>query len=703
MSPKISVIIPVYNASEYLGQCLDSVLLQTFSDIEVICVNDGSTDDSLDILQGYAMFDERLKIISQENAGPGAARNNGIKQATGEYIIFLDADDFFEPDMLEKMVAKAEEDNADIVMCDFCVFDNKTGKTTPSSLVLGDFFQKKLFNPNDWKTNLFDINYPGVWNKLIKADLIHKNNITFDEHAKCYEDNLFMIIATTLAKKISLVDQVCVFYRRNQDTQITSNIANHFPDLLTVMTNVYHRLIPLNVPSNVLLSYLNTITNGIKNSFSCSSFEQKRNSLCLIQKLMPNELVEKLFFCPPPRIKVSIIIPVYNAAEFLSECLDSCLNQTLKEIEIICVDDGSTDNSLEILNAYAQKDSRIKVIHQENMGLPISRNNAMKIATGQYIQFLDADDYLEPDTCECLYFYSKLYHLDMCQFSAVNFNHNSRKEFENSYHTLSWMTKNTPIVFNAETMYHILPQMAVTACLTFYNRQFLLKKDIHWISKKLAYEDTPFFVESALQAERIGAFQIPFYHRRVHPAAITQNMATNFNEYAKIIKYTLDLIKKKTTNEQIFVGYAYTLLQKAWVNFTMIAPDIQITHAPTMYDLAFHIMKKYHLPIMGETLTWCEKYLKLKGTKKDKFSFKFYQIWAKFNRAEYTINLVKFIRKPYPSFSILGIPVFKVICEPKKCEAKEDSYHHKLRSAQDISYKVFGLTVLKVEKKDFYV
>ena len=125
MSPKVSVIVPVYNVSEYLGQCLDSILLQTLQDIEVICVNDGSTDDSLDILQGYAMFDERLKIISQENAGAGAARNNGIKHATGEYIICLDSDDFFEPDMLEKMVAKAEEDGSDVVVCDFYFFNNE--------------------------------------------------------------------------------------------------------------------------------------------------------------------------------------------------------------------------------------------------------------------------------------------------------------------------------------------------------------------------------------------------------------------------------------------------------------------------------------------------------------------------------------------------------------------------------------------------
>ena len=117
MAPKVSVIVPVYNVAEYLGQCLDTILLQTLQDIEVICVDDGSTDNSLNILNTYAMFDERLKVIHQENAGAGPARNRGIKEATGDFLIFLDGDDFFHPEMLEKMVVKAEEDNSDVVIC----------------------------------------------------------------------------------------------------------------------------------------------------------------------------------------------------------------------------------------------------------------------------------------------------------------------------------------------------------------------------------------------------------------------------------------------------------------------------------------------------------------------------------------------------------------------------------------------------------
>ncbi len=114
--PIVSVIMPVYNCQDYLRQCLDSVTAQTLKDIEIICVDDGSEDQSLQILKEYAAGDDRSKVISQQNGGAGAARNNGLRNAKGKYLSFLDSDDFFEPDMLEKALAKLREDEADFVV-----------------------------------------------------------------------------------------------------------------------------------------------------------------------------------------------------------------------------------------------------------------------------------------------------------------------------------------------------------------------------------------------------------------------------------------------------------------------------------------------------------------------------------------------------------------------------------------------------------
>ena len=118
--PIVSVIMPVYNNEKYLEQCLDSIVNQSLTDIEIICVDDGSEDSSAEILKRYAEKDSRIRIIYQENAGAGAARNNGLRHSRGKYLSFLDSDDFFENDMLEKAVKKIEEDAADFVVfrCD---------------------------------------------------------------------------------------------------------------------------------------------------------------------------------------------------------------------------------------------------------------------------------------------------------------------------------------------------------------------------------------------------------------------------------------------------------------------------------------------------------------------------------------------------------------------------------------------------------
>ena len=130
---KISIVVPVYNTAKYLKENLDSITEQTLSDIEIICIDDGSTDDSLKILYDYAKKDSRIKVLRQTNQFAGVARNNGMKKAKGEYIIFLDSDDVFEKDMLEKMYSAALVNQLDVTVCRSNQFDNQSGsiKETP--------------------------------------------------------------------------------------------------------------------------------------------------------------------------------------------------------------------------------------------------------------------------------------------------------------------------------------------------------------------------------------------------------------------------------------------------------------------------------------------------------------------------------------------------------------------------------------------
>ena len=119
----VSIIVPVYNCERFLPECIDSLLAQTYENIEIICVNDGSTDKSSQLLANYATKDNRIHLISQENAGPGPARNRGIELATGEYITFFDADDWCKPSLVESAVKRIDETQADMVVLPYNVFD----------------------------------------------------------------------------------------------------------------------------------------------------------------------------------------------------------------------------------------------------------------------------------------------------------------------------------------------------------------------------------------------------------------------------------------------------------------------------------------------------------------------------------------------------------------------------------------------------
>ena len=175
---KIQVIVPLYNMENYISQTMDSLLVQTFSDFEVLCINDGSTDASLSILENYAKKDKRIKIYSKENGGIADARNFGLSKVTAPYFAFLDSDDTVELDMLEKLYQKAIESDADVVTCDFFW-------TYPNREVI----QKD--GPYQSKEELLISMFATLWNKLYRTDWVKSLNIAFPTGYR-YEDASFL-------------------------------------------------------------------------------------------------------------------------------------------------------------------------------------------------------------------------------------------------------------------------------------------------------------------------------------------------------------------------------------------------------------------------------------------------------------------------------------------------------------------------------
>lgn len=221
----ISVIIAVYNAENYLNQCIMSILQQSQEDIEVICVDDNSKDQSLNILKSFAASDNRLQVYHHKNCGPGATRNWGATFATGKYIIFLDADDFFELNFLKAMYEEAEKKCNDITICNYYSYDDKTQEEHSISAVASPIFNNRCFSGSEIKEIVFE--YQGfrgaVWNKLYRRDFLLQIGDYFPESRKCdgCEDLFFSLIASFFAKRMSIIPIPLVHYRENVNTALT--------------------------------------------------------------------------------------------------------------------------------------------------------------------------------------------------------------------------------------------------------------------------------------------------------------------------------------------------------------------------------------------------------------------------------------------------------------------------------------------------
>ncbi len=213
---KISVIIPVYNTEKYLDECLDNIDNQTLKEIEIICVNDGSTDNSLEVLKRHQKKDKRIKIINQENAGVSVARNTGIKAAKGKYIMFADSDDLIPAYAYKKAFECAEKYNADIVQLgNICFEDGK--EIDLNSFSYDDskieiYTREKSENPYD----TLKVEMTSIWNKIWKKSWLIENNLFFKEGIKIAEDGLFNIIAFANLDRLVHDNNIFYCYRQNR-------------------------------------------------------------------------------------------------------------------------------------------------------------------------------------------------------------------------------------------------------------------------------------------------------------------------------------------------------------------------------------------------------------------------------------------------------------------------------------------------------
>lgn len=282
---EISVIIPVYNVEKYLEKCLETVINQTFKDIEIICVNDGSTDNSRKILEKYKNKDSRIIIIDKGNGGLSSARNAGMKVATGKFISFIDSDDWIDLTMLEKLYKNITSLDTDISICAVHQYDEEKQKIDDSVPYFtleffNETFDNRVFSYEETKSFLMDVCVM-AWNKLYRHSFLKECNVEFP-NGLIWEDGPFFFSIYFKTNRVSIIRDFLYFYRINRKGSIVQKGGKQFIDIIDVVELMYNSI--KEIPC----------FNEIKNEFYCRKAEDIVYRYNLISAKYKNLFSKKL-------------------------------------------------------------------------------------------------------------------------------------------------------------------------------------------------------------------------------------------------------------------------------------------------------------------------------------------------------------------------------------------------------------------------
>lgn len=292
---KVSVIMPIYNASNYLKPALDSVLEQTLSDLEIICIDDGSTDHSLEILKEYQERDERVRIVTETNAGPALARNNGIRRARGEYLAFIDADDFLEPTFLEVLYSLAKERELDIAISKYDIFNNRNARfETATKADHSHIFEDGgVTSKNEHPDYILSSTIGSAWNKLFRRSFVEDKKLAFLPDVRIYEDVYFVVTALSLAERVGKVQEVLIHHRIHSEQSRAKMFRKYYAQVPEVYLKIKEFLMHNGMYAPLSRSYLNLSASRCFKMFNLLSHDSKES----LWNLLCNEYAEKLDWC----------------------------------------------------------------------------------------------------------------------------------------------------------------------------------------------------------------------------------------------------------------------------------------------------------------------------------------------------------------------------------------------------------------------
>lgn len=567
---KVSVVIPAYNSEKTICRCLDSVAGQTLRDIEIICVDDGSTDRTLELMREYAEKDPRVRVLTQRNRYAGVARNYGMSVAKGEYLAFLDSDDYYLPNGLEQLYEIASAQNIDMVKCSAYMFEAGGEPTT------NDYYQNSSVTPKKRNKPIYFNDAPQMllwvadvpWNGLYKRSFLEEHGIQFNDQ-RCVNDHSFCIWCLVSNPKMLVSDVFLTCYRVNQSGSLIGTRGKYFSCQIgsyQIVKEIVSKLEDRKMRQRVLrreldslfLWYGRIIEDRGPNEEIERQMEQFARTVDVedvgekfLKRTQYNRTLARMkaardvpVYNHPARMyeegaadpKVSVIIPVYNVADYIRPCIDSILAQSFQDLEIICINDGSSDDSLSILEEYAARDPRFTVISQRNSGPSKARNQGFAVCRGEYIYCIDSDDLLAPEALEELMAHSEAERLDLLYFGAESLFESEEMKKKHGNFQNHYLRKKTDGTVSGDEMMEIFLRdnnFLVSTPLTLIRREFLEESGVLFL-EGIVHEDELFAALLLSRAERVAVTDRNYYLRRIRPSSIMTNKKTarNYEGYA---------------------------------------------------------------------------------------------------------------------------------------------------------------------------
>lgn len=566
IQPLVSIIMPVFNVEPYLDSSIMSVLNQSYHNIELIIVNDASTDNGLNIIKMYEKQDPRIKVINLEFntlGGAGIPSNIGVNAAQGAYIAYADSDDILDKYAIERMLKAAIDHNVDIVIADFANFNNTTriiecsyDKKNWENLPIN-----KPFKPTE-QPNIFKLS-PVPWRKLYRTAFLNKNNIRFPEGDYFYEDNPLHWFVLSSSEHIVLIDYVVAYHRMEREGQTMGAMnfklaaqfchLNSIKNYLLKQSNVpkiyWKELVDFAYRANWVVDRQDV--PEFKNILK-KRYYQTASDIARISDLPKDEVTKmrpafykrceeyKLAY---PDLDLSIVIPIYNTVDLLPKLIDPILKTKLK-IEIFLVDDGSDDGSKELCEKYAKENQRVYCITQANKGAGVARNLVMPLLTGKYSYFVDADDMIDVGALERAVEFSELHDHDLTMFKyKIEFyeKQTSRGMWNADQELWNKLLKATN---NKERK-----ELAIQMINYPWNRIIktsLLHDENIFFGKTVVHNDVPYHWHSLISANNIGIFDEAICsHRKFEE----RQQITNISDYRRLMvleayRYTHELLKR---------------------------------------------------------------------------------------------------------------------------------------------------------------